>query len=170
MDNGKLIMAAITLLIGAILIGVVVTEQYDRTSKNYAVDEVVSTTSAKLGYDYNATVNLGPVTNRPLGWKITDCPLESIVVTNASGTALTVTTDYTLSTTTGVLNMLNTSTNTASFQANNNTLIDYSYCADDYLNSSWGRSVLNMLGGFLALLLLGIALYYLLTLYKEFKE
>ena len=50
------------------------------------------------------------VENAPSGWKSyeSDCYLSSVVVTNATGTALTESTDYTLNESAGTVTMLNT--------------------------------------------------------------
>ena len=103
------------------------------------------------------------VTNAPTSWEQEDCPLTSVVVTNTTGTALTLDTDYTLSASTGVVTMLNT-TSTNLTNMGNNVLIDYQYCGSNYLNSSWGRSILGVNAGLyaIAILILVVAAVYLL--------
>jgi len=165
----KLLLAFVALIIGIVLIAPLATQSNLVTGKTIVTDEIVSIATSKIeGTDgNNVSINLGPIANVPTTWKILDCPLTSITVSNASGDALTVTTDYTLSTTTGVLNLLNTAVNNESFVTSNNSLIDYTYCGDDYLNSSWGRTVLDTTMGFfgLALLLTSLAFFY--SIWKE---
>lgn len=122
-------------------------QQTHMTTKNTGVD-TIDTTAAKLGEDYNVTVNLGPVANVPTGWKIEECPLSGITVTNATGTALTVTTDYTLNVTTGVLNVLNTTATRNAFGPNNNSIVTYSFCEDGYNKDSGSRGIAGTIGLF----------------------
>jgi hypothetical protein len=82
---------------------------------------------------------------------------------NSSGASFTVTTDYVLTASTGTYKLVNSATALATLPtANNNTYATYNYCSDDYLNSSWGRTVLNLVAGFfaIAILLTSIALFY----------
>jgi len=164
----KLIIGFITLIVGIMLVGTLATQGNLVNDKLVIADEVVSVASAKLASDnLNVSVDLGPVTNYPTSWKVQDCPLTSIVVSNASGTALTVTTDYTLSTTTGVLNILNTTATVDGFAGSNSSLVDYTYCGDDYLNLAWGRTGIDTAVGFFALglFLISIGLFY--SVYKD---
>ncbi len=160
----KLLMAFVTLIIGIVLIAPLATQGNLATDKLVISDEVVSVATAKLTgiTSLNVSIDLGPIANVPTSWKTEDCPLTSITVSNASGTALTVTTDYTLSTTTGVLNILNTTATVAAFTGSNDSLIDYTYCGDDYVNLSWGRTAISTTMGFfgLALFLTSLALFY----------
>jgi len=165
----KLLIGFITLIVGIMLVGTLAVQGNLVGDKLVITDEVVSVATAKLGStdSLNVSVDLGPITNVPTTWKITDCPLTSITVTNATGTALTVTTDYTLSTTTGVLNVLNTTATVAAFTGSNNSLIDYTYCGDDYLNLSWGRMGIDTAVGLFALglFLISVGLFY--SVYKD---
>lgn len=161
--------AFITVLLAIAFISAIANLTQTSTAKTSVANEVIDGTSAKVGPHFNESVNLGPVVNYPTGWKIEDCPLANIVVTNASGTELTVTTDYTLSTTTGILNLKNTTATQAGFKADNNTLIDYTYCGTGYVNSNWGRTILNTNVGLyaIAILIIGVALVYLLLNRKD---
>ena len=89
------------------LVGTLATQSNLVNDKLIITDETVSVATAKIvGHNLNVSVNLGPIANVPTSWKVEDCPLTSIVVSYATGTFLTLTTDYTLSTTTGLLNIL----------------------------------------------------------------
>jgi len=108
-------------------------------------------------YKYvNSSVTLS-IAQIPTGWKANDCPINTIVLTNGT-TTITQNTDYTYSA--GNINLLgsliNNLTSGTSYKAT------YDYCADDYLNSSWGRTTLNLIAGFfaLALLIISVGLFY----------
>jgi len=163
--TNQIIMAAIALLIGAILIGVIATEGYAKTSLTTASREAIDISESKLeGNNINETVTY-TIAKAPTGWKLgtTDCEVAGLRLGNSS-TDFTETTDYAISTA-GVLSLVNTTASVGSLE--NTTYVDYNYCADDYLNSSWGRSVMNMVGGFFALLLLGFAVG---VFYKVFNK
>lgn len=111
------------------------------------------------------------VTNVPTGWKLetaSDCLLVA-TVSNGTSTALTLDTDYYFNTATGKVTLLNTSTNTRVL-TNNNTLVSYTYCSDDYLNTSWGRTILNTNVGFLAIAVLAVVLWLVYVLLERKKN
>lgn len=159
----KVILGFVTLLIGVILIVEVASTVSTKTDTTAVTDEAI--TMIRFG---DKGVNTTPIqyylTNRPTGWKITDCPLTNVVVGNAS-TAFTLTTDYLIDTSTGNLSLKNTlvvnQTSTTGANANK-TYVDYSYCGDEYMNLSWGRTLLDIVPGFfgIALLLVAVALFY----------
>ena len=157
----------VVLFIGVIVVlamaPVIFSNSEEVRSKLTATDEVVSVSTAKLAAgNFNASVDLGPVAKNPTttgAWAAANCPLESITVTNASGTALTVTTDYTLDTTTGVLNIKNTTATVNAFATNNNSLIDYTYCAAGYGTSAGARSAAGLIGLLAMLGLLGFVIW-----------
>ena len=93
------------------------------------------------------------VTYAPTGWRSQECPLTSVVVTNNTGTALTLDTDYQLSASTGVVTMLNT-TDTNATNLVNVVKVDYTYCGDNYVSTSWARTILNTNTGLYALAIL----------------
>lgn len=111
------------------------------------------------------------VTNVPTGWKLetaSNCLLVA-TVSNGTSTALTLDTDYYFNTATGKITLLNTSTNTRVL-TNNNTLVSYTYCSDDYLNTSWGRTILNTNVGFLAIAVLAVVLWLVYVLLERKKN
>ena len=170
--KGQIALGALIILFMGIIVAVAMLPSISDntnviTDKQNVVDEVVSVANAKsVGQDFNVSVDLGPIVQVPEGWNIANCPLSAITVTNASGTALTVTTDYTLSTTTGVLNMKNTTATVDAFIGNNNSLIDYTYCADGYGADSGTRGVTKLILIGATLGLLGFAAFYV---YKGLK-
>lgn len=159
----KLILAFVTLLLGVVLIGTVATNALAVTDKTTVTDESWNlATACIVGNQVNesdADCNI-TVTNAPTGWKSNDCPLASVVVTNSTPYTFTLDTDYYLFTSTGIVQMLNTTSTRAGHA--NTTLVDYKYCGDNYLNSSFGRTGVNLVPGFfgLALLLTSVGLFY----------
>jgi hypothetical protein len=112
------------------------------------------------------------VTNVPTGWKLetaNDCLLVNVAVKNGTLTTLTEDTDYYFNTETGVVTLLNTSTNVRLI-TNNATYVDYTYCSDDYLNTSWGRTILNTNVGFLAIAVLAVVLWLVYVLLERKKN
>ena len=169
-----LILAFVFLIIGVALLGSVATSTNERTSKTDVTGE--STDLEALGCiwatsndgqvnESNALCNI-TVTYPPTNWKVQDCPLTSVTVRNST-TDFTAATDYNLFAASGVVQMLNTSDTHTGFA--NTTLVDYTYCTDDYLNSTWGRAVLNTVPGFFALALLGVSLWLFYAVFRDNK-
>ena len=156
-----LILAFVFLIVGAALIGAVATSTNESVDKTIISGETTNlSTSCYSGNEVDETsadCNI-TVTNYPTSWKTLDCPLTSVTATNNTGTALILDTDYSVFASTGIIQMLNT-TDTNSTGLGDNVKIGYTYCPDDYLNSSWGRSILTTVPGFFALALLGVSLW-----------
>jgi hypothetical protein len=163
----KLILAFVTLLVGVILIGSIASEGLDKTTFASALDEshILSPTiiTGRNNTDINETITY-TLTYAPSGWKAGgECPITSFVITNSSGFELTETTDYVVDLDAGTWVFVNSAgLNDTIDVATNQTLVDYNYCADDYLNLGWGRTVVNMVAGFfaIALLLTSVGLFY----------
>lgn len=173
-----LIGAFVAIIIGVSLIGSVATQSNEVTERTTA-----SQTFTGAGC-FAAPVNLsgedyvtlhtqpnGPtdadcnftLTNVPTGWKTetaNNCLLVA-TVSNGTSTALTLDTDYYFNTLTGRITLLNATTNWR-ILANNNTLVSYTYCDDDYLTEGWSRTVLDLVAGFfaIALMAIGVGLLY----------
>lgn len=155
--TGKLVLAFVTLLLGVVLITSIATQGLAVTDKNAITNEAQAFTIDD-DIDVNTTAEY-TVTNNPTSWKVNDCPLTSFAIKNASGgTALTLTTDYLITASTGVFTLKNTSTTVGMIGADNNTYVDYTYCGDDYMNIGWGRTMINLVAGFFALAILGAAI------------
>lgn len=165
---GLLFGAFLALLVGIVLIGTIASQSNLVTEKTNVLDETTTSLftlgcrDAAGGGQINESLGACniTVTNSPTTWKTTDCPISNVVVGNSTWT-LTESTDYNLFTTTGVIQLLNTS-NLDNATFGETVLIDYTYCADDYLNASWGRSTLDLVAGFfaIALLLVAVGLFY----------
>lgn len=160
-STNKLIAAFILLIIGIVLAGQVATLGSGITTRTTITDEVIDYTTAfqESSDQINETITF-TLTNNPTGWKISDCPLSGVVLTNSSGSAWTSGTDYTLTASAGTFTLANTVL--VNITTTNQTYIDYRYCGDDYMNLSWGRTGLNLVPGFfaIAILLMAVGLFY----------
>lgn len=163
---GIIIATAVALLLGVVLISIIADTTITSTDKRTSTDTISVAAAKAAARDVNDTTFT--VTYPPTNWETTDCPLTGVSITNSSGTTLTETTDWTMTKSSGVFNLVNTSTTAAAFVSNNNTLVTYQYCDTSYVNSSWGRTILNMVPGFFALaLLLGGAFIIYFVLREE---
>lgn len=157
----KLIAAFVLLVIGIVFVSQVAVIGSEITSKTGITDEVIDYTTAfqESSDQINETITF-TVANNPTSWKVIDCPLTSIALTNSSGSTWTSGTDYTFTAATGTFTIGNTiDTNVT---ADNYTYVDYIYCGDDYMNLTWGRTGINLVPGFFALtmLLISVGLFY----------
>jgi len=134
-----------------------VTEKTQVSNEAVALEEIAVGSIAP-----NITYTL---TYAPTGWKQEDCPISSYAIYNQSGTALTETTDYVMNATYGTFALKNTTATQGLVGSFNNSYVSYSYCGDNYMNTSWGRSVLQTNVGLyaIAILLAVVLLVYLLT-------
>lgn len=165
---GKIILGAVLVILGAVIIGVIADMTNEKTTQSPIDNELVTITGARLvNADINGTYPF-TIANAPTGWRASnsDCNINKYALTNGTFT-YTVTTDYTLSTA-GVLYLVN-STNMRK-NPTNLTYVSYRYCGNEYVNSSWARSVLNMTGGFIAIMLLAAAVGIFYSVYQQTKE
>jgi hypothetical protein len=104
------------------------------------------------------------------GGNIENCPISAYNIYMGNGTALRETTDYTMNAANGTFLLLNNSFS-RQLQSNptNHTLTSYSYCDSNYMDSNWGRSVLRMTGGFLALMVFAILIGIAVSIYNRSK-
>lgn len=165
----KLIGGFVAIILGLVFLSQIAISEPATTTLTSVTSE--SHALALGGYPAINTTAEYTVTNAPTGWKVQDCPLTSFVVANASGSPLTLTDDYTVDLDEGTYQLLNTeNTNTTlGLYPTNNTYVSYKYCGDNYLNSSWGRTSLDLIPGLfaLALFIIGVALFY--SVYQDFK-
>ena len=97
----------------------------------------------------NSACNITVSAGYPAGdWRRSEsqCAITD-TVTNSTGTPLTLNTDYRLNSTTGTIQLLNTTTiyNSTGLMSNNVIKINYNYCGTGYLTSSGDRSILGLL-------------------------
>jgi len=164
--TGKLILAFVTLLLGVVLISSIATQTEAVTSYlrvNNETHNVLGTiATGRNNTDINATITY-TLTNAPTSWKRDDCPITGFILTNKTGGVFTSGTDYTLTGSAGTYTLVNSATAVANLPTvSNNTYANYDYCGDDYMNSSWGRTGIDLVAGFFALgiLIISVGLFY----------
>jgi len=161
----KLVTGFVFLIIAVIFVGILAGSNVDTWSKTIVTDEAIDISTARLtgeGYELNTSITF-EIANLPASYKSELCPITVVTYGNASGD-FTVTTDYTISATTGVLTLKNTTTvNTSP----NETVIDYTYCSDNYLTLGWDRTMITTTYGLFALGAFGIALWFFYSIFKE---
>ncbi len=159
----KLIAAFVLLIIGIVLVAQVATIGLEVTGKVGKInDSVISPAAGYAGGGEMNTSYVHTVTNNPTSWKVDDCPLTNIILTNSSGYTYAETTDYVFTDSTGTFTLVSTKEVNSSLISDNATYVSYVYCGDDYMNLGWGRTGINLVPGFfaLALLLASIGLFY----------
>ena len=167
-----LILAFVFLIVGSALLVSIATETNAVVDKEYMITEPISLEAVRISdniLSYDPAVEL-TIAIPPSGWQQTDCPITNFVLYNQTGTETVETTDYVFTPSTGVLTIVNSSiwfSDGTYLQAENDTTLDYTYCEDDYLNSSWGRAVLTTVPGFFALALLGVALWLFYNVFSS---
>lgn len=161
----KLVGGFVLLLLGAILLTTIASTSNAITTQTYASNESVSIASTKTiaaQRFINSSVSLTLAHNNSDGWRSNnaDCVISNFALLNQSGGALVSATDYNLNTGTGTLTMVNTLN--VNNSAANTTTASYSYCGDTYLNSSFGRSGINVGIGLFAVsvMLTAVGLFY----------
>lgn len=168
-----LVLGFVFLILGTALIPTIATSTSEKTNLHLVVGENHNITS---GFNItDAQVNESEsgsnftINYPPEGWEVTECPIVEFSLQNDT-TVYTSGTDYNFYPASGLVQVLNTTTT----DGNNNTEIPngdlyvrYGYCADGYLNSGWGRTVLNLISGFFALALLGGALFMFYQVFRE---
>ena len=167
-----LILAFVFLIVGSALIVSIATSTNAVVDKETVTDEALDLETVRIAdgiLSYDPTVEL-TIANAPAGWEISDCPITNFVLYNQTGTETAITTDYLFTPSTGVLTLVNSSIwfdSGTMIQPSNDTTLSYTYCDDDYLNSSWGRAVLTTVPGFFALALLGVALWLFYSVFAS---
>ena len=162
----KLMMAFVTLIIGIVLLGVVSIESADVTSKDIAQNETVDLVNYKnlANVSQINTTYVIPLDNAyaTTDWQSDDggCDFVVNLFALANATPVVDGTDYNI-TSDGGLSLFDSAmwhTETMS----NSTYITYTYCEDEYMTLSWGRSVMVLIPGFfaIALLMVSLALFY----------
>lgn len=183
--TGKIIAGFVLLMIGVIFTGIASDLILAKTTQTIVTDEGLSLAAARTGMVGN-NINESYYYHLDHGcagkaddWRVeySACGVDAITVKNASGNALTETTDYVITAmnptcsgvTAGDLHFVN-STALVNHKTSNSTTITYGYCGDEYLGKSWSISVLNMVAGFLALLCLAGAVAIFFSVYQDFKN
>ena len=161
-----LIGAFVALMIGVSLVGVVATQGNEITNTITISGEEIDYTSAVQD---NGTINSSVEfsinsDNIPDGWRINECPISSFDLYNSSS-SLTLTTDYTFDTVTGVITFENSGN--VNGTATNVTTATYVYCGKEYLTQGWNRTIINLVPGFFALALMGVGVGLFYSVMKK---
>ena len=166
MENQSVLMmvaAFIAIIVGVALIGSIATGTQAVTTLSVIDDEVVSIEGFRDGSNYsireNDSVSVAQATAGSWKADYSDCNLVATYFGNS--TLNLIGTNYSLSSA-GILTLTNTTHTYNLMNITNSTIIDYTYCGDDYLATGWNRTVLNLTPGFfgLAILGIGIGLFY----------
>ena len=169
----KLILGFLVLIVGTVLIGSIAVGTEGVTAKLGVGSETLDIASARLGTG-NCPMSMDPtvaltIVNAPTSWKSEDCPITDFVMLNQTDVAALVTTDYVFFDNNGTLYLKNTTRFVGDDCAatSNTTTLSYIYCGDDYINSAWGRSVLDLVSGFFAIALLGVGIGIFYSIAKD---
>lgn len=170
---GKIIMVAILLIMGSILVGVTADQTIKNTVKTSVVNETISLAPARNGTGSLNTSYVFSVAHPATGTnlEIAEClPRATFVMKNSTGATMAATTNYVLSESgDGTFNVTNVVPLNNS--VSNTTYVSYSYCQDGYItNSDWAKTILNLVAGFLALMLFGGAVVVMYMIYKDVSE
>jgi len=159
---GTILILFIGIIVALAILPEIATQGGIMTTKSNVINETVDLSTAWTENGYNAnTSETFTLANAPSGWKITGCPLTTFTFANASK-YFTVTTDYSLAASTGVLTLVPTAEINRS---GNTTYATYIHCRDGYLTDSGQRSVAGLILIFAALGLLGFTIYYVIRKY-----
>jgi hypothetical protein len=169
-----LVLGFLTLIVGLALIGTIASNTLSVTTRTSVYDESFDLGPAKAGtadLSVNESLAASNMTLEyaPSGWQAVDsdsgCNVVASVIVGNSTLALTLDTDYEVFLDKGIIHFLNTTDTASAF--GNTSVVDYTYCADDYLNSNFGRSVQKLIPGFFALALLGVSLLIFYSIGKS---
>ena len=167
--TNKLIIAFVTLIVGAVLIGSIAETTLGVTDTTLASNESLTfTSSVQNGTLVNSSVNHS-LTYAPSGWKSDgECPISDVVVYNGTAGTLTSATDYIVDLDDGIILFLDTSLVDNMIITDNVSTVTYKYCSDDYLNLSWGRTGANTAVGFFAIACLAISVGIFYSIMKDY--
>jgi len=170
---GKLVAAFVSIIIAVVLISQIVTTGNAVTTLQPAT-ETVSIAGSRVGLGWiNNSISYAPAflnLTQTESWRatISDCSVGSVaatvVITNASGSVLTPTTDYTINAT-GDLVFENTEA--VNNSNSNTTTLAYNTCPEGYVYG-WAATMLNLVYGMFALAALGIAISLFYSIGRDY--
>ncbi len=167
----KIVIGFFMVIVGLSLIGAIANNSDAVTSLTNIINETIDISDARndsggnVSLNYSVDITIASA-NIPTDWKVSECPISSFSMVNQSGIAMTSTTDYDFTASTGTLNFYNTLIANMSGDSNT-TYASYTFCPDDYITIAWGRSVLHLVAGFFALAILGIGLGLMYSVFKD---
>ena len=167
---GGIFMLGITILIGAILF----THVGEETAKvtQFALS---NTSNASISQNQFVNVTSGYFYNSSAYALLPNDNIKSVTwvkTQNSSGITLVENTDYVLLKATGQFRMINSATNTkltilAAQQEANNTLIEYIYVPDTYVEDGTSRTLLGFIPLFFAIAVLLVGVVYIVKRLQE---
>lgn len=174
MDNGmKLVIAFVAIFISVITLTVITDITNGDTSTITYLNESVNIAPARLAAGAINSTYPFAVANVVTDWRAaSDAPSvckpgNSFSLKNQTGANLS-SGNYTLSGSNGYFYLNNTvGLNNSNI---NTTYVTYTSCPSDYQTNGFGRSVLQMVGGFFALMSLALAIGCFYSIYKDVKN
>lgn len=159
MSLGVIVIVIMGIIACLAILPEIFTQQSAMTTKNTVADEAIDISTARNSSgDVDLSRSNFTVANAPSGWKVTECPLTSVVYGNATEDWV-LATDYNVYADSGIIQVLNSS-NTVTDQNGNSTFVDYTYCLDGYNTSGGSRSIAGLIGLFTALALVAFVIGY----------
>ena len=164
----KIIIVFFMVIVGLSLIAAIANNSNAVTSLTDIVDESIDLSTARdeAGNGINITSSNYTIANVPTGWKTTECVVTGVTFGNATADWV-LATDYNFYTSTGILQVLNSTITGTESIGTNDTFLDYTFCPDGYITIAWGRSIINLVAGFFALAILGIGLGLFYSVFKD---
>jgi len=149
----------VILFIGAIVALALIVPIFDAqneltTKQTMTNDSITYSAENTAGGQINESKQMN-LTKAQDGWRSSLCPIVISSVTNSTGTAYTLTTDYLFTDTIGNFTLVNTVKVNATTASDNLTYITYTYCQEGYNNDSGSRGMAGLIGLFSAMILLG---------------
>jgi len=162
---GIMISVFIAILLGVVMLSISADQVNDITGLQTTTDADVTEV---INLSVSPSTSAVTLTQAPTGWKANgECALTNFVLSNSTGTAFTVTTDYVVDLDAGTYTLTNSTAIIALGASDNVTSASYTYCPDGY-QTGFGSATLNMVPGFFALaILVSVAFLIFWVLRKE---
>lgn len=180
---GVIIFGFVAILLGCILVNIIA-EQTQKSTTLTTATETINIAGARAYPSINDDINssfkfhLAYGCQESTSWKhdVTGTCQNIALITNATGAALTESTDFLDNDTNSVctgqsagdLTFINSSTMITSLSSGlNTTQVTYGYCDSGFVNVGWGRTILNLVPGFYVLGILGVAIVIVYVLMNQ---
>jgi hypothetical protein len=160
--------ALILVLVALALITSVANTKSQQTNLQTIDNKSISVVSSYANETYASSTTNYTIYSQS-DWKISECPLTSVGISNGAGTLLVEDTDYTLYENEGVYSLIN-ATKTMPKTSLNKTYVNATYCADGYLTNSGDRNLANLWVTMMVIVLIGALIGVVMKLYKDYKE
>lgn len=160
-----ILMGLIIILIALALINTVANTKSQQTEKGQILNQSISVVTAYVNNTYVSS-GFNYTIYSQSDWKISECPLTGVGISNGAGTLLTKDTDYTLYADKGVYSLIN-ATKTMPMTSLNKTYVNATYCGDGYLTSSGDRGLANLWTTLMVIVLIGTLAGLIARIWKE---